>query len=61
MRVSLYRLQVPSGFGGRARFDVNTSHVFPLDVLAAIILIGGGAGDGRAKARARCEPGLSLH
>ena len=25
---SLYSLHVPSGFGGRTGFDVNTSHVF---------------------------------
>ena len=27
--VSLYSLCVPSGFGGRAGFEVNTSQVFP--------------------------------
>lgn len=30
----------------RAEFDVSTSHVFPQGVLAAIFLLGSGAGDG---------------
>ena len=49
----LYNLCVPSGFGGRARFDVHTSHVFPQGAVAAITLVGGGAG-------ARCDLGLLL-
>ena len=52
---SLYSLHVPSGFGGRTRCEVNTSHVFLKGVLAAITLVGGGAGDGGARIRARCE------
>ena len=51
----LYGLHMPCGFGGRAGFDVNRSHVFPQGVLAAITLLGGGARDG-----ARCEPALPL-
>ena len=58
--VSLYRLCVPHGFGGRAGSEVSTSHVFPQGVLAAIISVGGGTGDGGARARARCESGLPL-
>ena len=46
MGVSLYRLNVPSAFGGRAGFDVDARHVFPQGVLAAITLGGGRAGDG---------------
>ena len=57
---SLYSLRVPSGFGGRAGSDVNMSLIFPQGVLAAIILVRGGAGGGGAKARAKCEPGLLL-
>ena len=33
---------------------VCTSHVFPQGVPAAITLVGGGAGDGGARERARC-------
>ena len=32
-------------FDSRARFDLNTSHVFPQGVLSAIILLGGGVRD----------------
>ena len=49
---SLYCLCVFSGFGGRAGFDVNTSHVFAQGVPAAMALVGGGTGDGRV------EPGV---
>ena len=37
---------VPSTFAGRAGFDVDASHVFPQDVLAAGTLVWGGAGEG---------------
>ena len=60
MEASLYNLHVPSTFGGRAGFDVNASHIFPEGVLAAIPLAGGRAGEGGARAGARCEPGLPL-
>ena len=60
MGASFYILHVPSGLGGRAGFGVNTSHVFPQGELAAITLVEGGAGDGGARARARCEPRLPL-
>ena len=58
--VLVYSLSVPSGFGGRAGFDMNTSHVFSQSGLAAITLVGGGAGVGWARARTRCEVGLPL-
>ena len=51
----LCSLCVLSGFGGRAGSDVSTGHVFPQDVLAAITLVGGGAGDGGVGP----EPGMS--
>lgn len=35
-------------------------HILPQGVLAAITLVGGGAGDGGAGARAECEGGLLL-
>ena len=62
-RVSLFaivpcNLQVTSVFGGRAGFDVNTSHVFAQGVLVPITFVGGGAGDRGARARVRCGPGL---
>ena len=60
MGVSLYRLCELSAFGGRDGFDVDTRHVFPQGVLPAFILVGGGTGDGGARAGARCEAGLPL-
>ena len=39
---------------------MNTSHVFPQGVLAAVTLVGDEAEDGGARARARCELGLLL-
>ena len=56
--VSLCSLHMPSGFGGRAGYDVNTSEVFPQGVLAAITLVGGRAEDGGGSAGARCELGF---
>lgn len=50
----------PSGFGGKAGSDVNTSHIFPQDILAALALVVGGAGDGGAKARPENDSGLFL-
>ena len=44
--MSLYSLHVPSGIDGRAGFDVSTTYVFSQGVLAAVILVGGGAVDG---------------
>ena len=46
MGACLYYLYVPSAFGRRAGFDMNTSHVFPSGVLASTDLIGRGAKDG---------------
>ena len=46
--------------GERAGFDVNTSHIFPQGVLVVVILVGGGIGDGGARAGPRCELGLPL-
>ena len=46
MGACLYYLYVPSAFGRRAGFDMNTSHVFPSGVLASPALIGRGAKDG---------------
>lgn len=43
---------MPSGFGGRAGFDVNTSHIFPQNVLAT--MVGGGPGDLGARVKGRC-------
>ena len=47
---SLHSLCVPSAFGGKAGFDMNTSRAFPQDMPAAITLLGGGTGYGRARA-----------
>ena len=58
--VFLYSICVPSGFSGGAGFDMNTRHVFPQCLLAAITLVGGGAGDAGARSGARCEVGLHL-
>ena len=57
---SWYSLFVSSGFGGKARFDMNTSHMFPQGVLASITIGGEGAGDSGPRAGSRCEEGLPL-
>ena len=49
---------MPNAFGGRAGFDVYTSHVFPHGMLEAISLIGGGAVNGGATAGAAYEVGF---
>lgn len=44
MGVCLYRLHVPSAFGGRAELGGDASHTFPHSVLAAITPVGGKMG-----------------
>ena len=46
--------------GRRARFDVDTSHIFPQGVLAAVPLAGVGDGDGGARSSPRHEVVLPL-
>ena len=58
--VSLCSLHVPSGFGGRAGADKHVSYVFTQGVLAAITMVGGGAGDRGARTRARYDLLLCL-
>ena len=41
MGASLYSVRVLNGFGRRAGFGMNTSHIFPQGVLAAVTLVGG--------------------
>lgn len=53
--VSLCSLCVPSGFGVRAGLQVNVSHIFPQEYLAAVTLVGGKTEDKGTRARARCE------
>lgn len=48
---SLYNVCVPSGFGGRVGFDMNTSHTFRQDVLVALNLVGDGAEEGVSRVR----------
>lgn len=47
---SLYRVDMPCAFGGRAGLDMNTGHIFPQCVLAAIPLVAYGAGIGGGRA-----------
>ena len=61
MGASLYSLYVPSGFGGRAKLDMNARHIFIQDVLAAITLVEGGARNGGARTRAGPSTLLSDH
>ena len=42
MRLSVHSLHEPTGFDAWFGSEVNTSHVFPQDVLATITLVGGG-------------------
>lgn len=52
---------MPRGLGERAEFYMNASYLFSKDLLAAITLIGYGAGErGRNRARAKCGVGLHL-
>ena len=60
MGASLCRQRVPNAFGGRPGFDVDSIHVFPQGLLAAITLVGIGTGDGGARAGTECEAGLPL-
>ena len=48
---SLYSVCVPSGFGGRVGFDMNTNHTFRQDVLVALNLVGDGAEEGVSRVR----------
>lgn len=59
VEVTLYSLCVPSGFGQSAGSDISMNHVFPQGLLAAITLVGGGARDGRSRARALMSQGFS--
>ena len=52
MEAFLYRLYVPNAFCGKVGFDMNIKHIFPQCVLVAIILVGIGAKDERARAGA---------
>lgn len=54
------RLCMPSDFGERPGADVDTSRVFPKDMLATKTLEGGGTRYGGARASAACEVGLPL-
>ena len=49
------QLCVPSGFDRRTGSEVSMDHIFFQGVLAAITLVGGGAGDGVVRASAGCE------
>lgn len=49
-----------NAFGGRTGFDMDISHVFSQDLLAAITLVMSVAGDGVARAGSGCEMGLPL-
>lgn len=49
-----------SASGGRDGYDIDTNHVFPQGVLAAIALVGGVARDGEARVGTRCEVGLAF-
>ena len=50
MGAAPYRLLVPSTFDGRTGFDVDANHIFPQGVLAALTLVGCGAGNGGTRA-----------
>lgn len=58
MDASLCSLYVPGGFDGEAGSEVSMSHSLSPGLLAVVTLVGGKAAEGRARARARCEPGL---
>ena len=58
VNASPYSQPVPSGFAVKAESEVRTGYVFSQGALAADTLVQRKIGDGRALARARCEPGL---
>lgn len=60
MRVSLYRLQVPSVFCGRAVFDMDRNTIFPQGALAVFALVRDGAGNAGARAGTKYEAGTPL-
>lgn len=60
MGAFLCSLCVPSGFGGRSVSDIIRTHISHEGELAALTLVGGGNGDGGARAGTRCEPRLLL-
>lgn len=60
LRGSLRRMHMPNAFHGRSGFDVDASHVFPQDLLAAITLVGSGTYDEGPRACKECEAGLPL-
>lgn len=49
-KVILYHLHVPNSFEGGTGSDINTSHIIPQGVQAVVTFVGGGAGDGGARA-----------
>ena len=55
---SLCKLCVPSGFDGRAGFEMSTGPVFPQGVLSAVILVEDEAGHAGARARVHSKPVL---
>ena len=59
MGASLSRLHLPNPFGRSAGIDVDTIHIFLQGMVTTIILVGGVAGDGGARAGSRCKAGLS--
>ena len=56
VEASLPSLGVPGGFGGTAGLEASVGPISPRDALRVITLVGGGAGDGGATARARHSP-----
>lgn len=57
--VSLYRLQVPRGFGGRTESQVSTGCVSPWDVLVAAALVGSKPGSQRGYSQSCVQDGAS--
>lgn len=59
MGASLYKLCVPSAFGGKAGFDMDAKCIFPQGVLAVTALVQGVTGDGGRQVWAGTFPLLS--
>lgn len=59
MGASLYKLCVPSAFGGKAGFDMDAKCIFPRGVLAVTALVQGVTGDGGRQVWAGTFPLLS--
>lgn len=61
MGASLYKLHMPNASGGKAELDIDSGHIFPQGVLAALTLVSGRTGDWGARASTGRDLGFPLY